>query len=103
MRPITIARYFCLLTSQLYNAAIGSPVSQAPLTGSLLYSADRNISIELFADLEELSRIVDISYCVGTTGIQKPFMCASRCTDFKGFTLVTVGNQTVVLNGRAKS
>lgn len=68
----------------------GNPI-QVPLTGSLL-EANRNISDELFADLEELSRIVDISYCVGATGtgIQKPFLCASRCQDFPHFELVTV-------------
>ena len=69
----------------------GNPSLQVPLTGSLS-EANRNISFKLFADLEELSRIVDISYCVGTTGtgIQKPFLCASRCQDFPHFELVTV-------------
>jgi hypothetical protein len=74
----------------------GNPVLQVPLTGSLL-EANRNISVELFADLEELSRIVDISYCVGATGtgIQKPFLCASRCQDFPHFELVTVSTLRV--------
>ena len=69
----------------------GDPTLQAPLIGSLS-EANRSISAELFADLEELSRIVDISYCVGATGtgIQKPFLCASRCQDFEHFELVTV-------------
>lgn len=53
-------------------------------------SDDPVISTELFQDLEELSRVVDISYCVGVTGIWKPFECASRCGDFKGWELVTV-------------
>lgn len=53
---------------------------------------NRTVSSELFYELEELARIVDISYCVGTTGILKPFMCASRCQDFPGFELVTVSN-----------
>ena len=53
-------------------------------------SDGRGISFELFRDLEELSRIVDVSYCVGVTGIQKPFLCAGRCQDFEGFELVTV-------------
>lgn len=52
------------------------------------------ISQTLFWELEELARIVDISYCVGTAGlgIQKPFTCASRCADrdFETFELVTV-------------
>lgn len=49
-----------------------------------------NISRSLFESLEELARIVDISYCVGSSGIQKPFSCLSRCKEFEGFELVTV-------------
>ncbi|KAL8831984.1 MAG: hypothetical protein Q9191_000546 [Dirinaria sp. TL-2023a] len=71
------------------HRVIAVPLSQVPLAGGILAGTDRNISAELFTDLEELSRIVDISYCVGTTGIQKPFLCASRCQDFEGFELVT--------------
>lgn len=78
------------LSALLYiHRVIAVPLSQVPLAGGILAGTDRNISAELFADLEELSRIVDISYCVGTTGIQKPFLCASRCQDFEGFELVT--------------
>lgn len=55
---------------------------------------DTLISQKLFWELEELARIVDISYCVGTAGlgIQKPFQCASRCSDrdFESFELLTV-------------
>ncbi|KAL8702121.1 MAG: hypothetical protein Q9224_000170, partial [Gallowayella concinna] len=63
---------------------------QAPLFVSEAQQTDRTISVELFDDLEELSRIVDITYCVGTAGlgILKPFLCASRCQDFKHFELV---------------
>jgi len=55
-------------------------------------SNDSSVSVELFAELEELARIVDISYCVGSTGlgIQKPFQCLSRCSEFENFELVTV-------------
>ena len=65
---------------------------QVPLSGTFPVNGGRGISEDLFADLEELSRIVDISYCVGLTGtgIQKPFECLSRCHDFGGFELVTV-------------
>tara|TARA_R110002003_G_scaffold384_1_gene19191 strand:- start:5095 stop:5409 length:315 start_codon:yes stop_codon:yes gene_type:complete len=60
----------------------------APTNGTLISQA-------LFWELEELARIVDIAYCVGTAGlgIQKPFQCASRCgdRDFETFELVTVG------------
>jgi len=67
--------------------------SQQPLVH---YSGNETlISQKLFWELEELARIVDISYCVGTAGlgIQKPFQCASRCSDrdFEDFELVTVG------------
>lgn len=54
------------------------------------------ISQDLFWELEQLARIVDISYCVGTAGlgIQNPFVCASRCADvdFESFELVTAWN-----------
>jgi len=52
----------------------------------------RNVSIQLFAELEELARIVDISYCVGLTGIRAPFSCASRCSDFESYELVDTWN-----------
>lgn len=54
-----------------------------------LGSNPRNVSQALFNSLEELARIVDIAYCVGSTGIQKPFRCLSRCNDFPAFELIT--------------
>ncbi|KXT18174.1 hypothetical protein AC579_7719 [Pseudocercospora musae] len=61
---------------------------------------DRHISAALFAELEELARIVDISYCVGSSsfGISKPFTCLSRCTDFPRFELVTTWNTGALLS-----
>ncbi|KAL1881042.1 hypothetical protein Plec18167_003583 [Paecilomyces lecythidis] len=55
---------------------------------------DRRVSPGLFESLDELARVVDISYCVGATGtgIQKPFECLSRCDEFQGFELVTTWN-----------
>lgn len=55
----------------------------------------RPISARLFGELEELARVVDIAYCVGTTGIQKPFLCASRCQDFNHFKLITVRDSLI--------
>lgn len=71
------------------------PTSQFPVAAESHTNSCHDISAELFADLEELSRIVDISYCVGLTGtgIQKPFKCASRCHEFQGFELVTVSSE----------
>ncbi|KAF2429898.1 alpha/beta-hydrolase [Tothia fuscella] len=62
--------------------------------------SNRSISPSLFVELEELARIVDITYCVGALGlgIQKPFECPSRCKDFKGFELVTTWNTGPLLS-----
>ena len=83
-----------LVSSCWLSLVLGAPALQAPLTGVSLATSSQNISVELFNDLEELSRVVDISYCVGITGtgIQKPFLCASRCQDFPSFELVTTWN-----------
>lgn len=56
------------------------------------------ISPSLFESLEELARIVDIAYCVGSTGIQKPFKCLSRCSEFEAFELVTTWNTGPLLS-----
>ncbi|KAI9704275.1 MAG: hypothetical protein M1836_007136 [Candelina mexicana] len=90
------------LLSSLYVAfwllgAQALPTSQSPF---ILDSDNNNrtISVQLFNELEELSRIVDISYCVGITGIQKPFLCASRCQEFPDFELVTTWNTGPLLS-----
>lgn len=61
---------------------------------------NRTVSVELFSELEELARIVDITYCVGLTslGINKPFSCLSRCKDFPKFELVTTWNTGPLLS-----
>ncbi|KAG5992830.1 hypothetical protein E4U43_003657 [Claviceps pusilla] len=48
-----------------------------------------SISTSLFAELERLARLVDISYCVGNTGVSKPFQCLSRCKEFPELVLET--------------
>lgn len=76
------------------------------LTWTLLASAlpayllanDKEISHQTFESLEELARIVDIAYCVGTTGIQQPFKCLSRCSDFESFELITTWNTGPLLS-----
>ena len=59
---------------------------QSPIAGGNI----KDVSVKLFMELEELARLVDISYCVGNTGVWKPFRCASRCVDFPGYELVDV-------------
>src|ERR1700712_5045594 len=56
------------------------------------------ISVRLFSHLERLSRLVDIAYCVGTTGLSRPFDCASRCKDFPTLGLVTTWNTGVLMS-----
>jgi hypothetical protein len=88
---------FCTLSVLAASFSRAHGAQQAPLQhprASAIPSAsnDSSISVALFAELEELARIVDISYCVGSTGlgIQKPFQCLSRCSEFDSFELVKV-------------
>jgi hypothetical protein len=72
---------------------------QSPIhTPSIADKSNHNISIPLFAELEELSRIVDIAYCVGVTGIWPPFECAGRCSEFASFELVDSWNTGPLLS-----
>jgi len=80
------------LLSALSVITTAVPNQQAPL---LRHAADdRTVSPELFSDLEELARVVDISYCVGLTGIgiSRPFKCLGRCSEFPEFELVKTWN-----------
>ncbi|KAH0286527.1 extracellular lipase, partial [Aureobasidium sp. EXF-3399] len=80
------------LLSVLTVVTTALPAHQAPL---LRHAADnRTVSPELFSDLEELARVVDISYCVGLTGIgiSRPFKCLGRCSEFPDFELVKTWN-----------
>lgn len=91
---------FLLLLVSLTSTSLIHPQLQSYLTHDSRPGNNGIISSDLFADLEELSRIVDIAYCVGLTGsgIQKPFLCASRCQEFGSFQLVTVGGSYVDRN-----
>ncbi|KAK0782749.1 hypothetical protein LTR91_025815 [Friedmanniomyces endolithicus] len=68
----------------------------------LLYptSNSHNITSTLFTNLEELARIVDISYCVSppSLGILHPFRCLSHCKEFPKFSLVTTWNTGPLLS-----
>ena len=61
-------------------------------------NSNQTISQATFDSLEEHARIVDVSYCVGSTGIQKPFKCLGRCSDFESFELVTTWNTGPLLS-----
>ena len=82
---------FTTAFAALFALAAGLPRDQQPVLFDP--STNRTISPTLFGELEELARIVDISYCVGTgtgLGIQKPFHCLGRCKEFSNFELVSV-------------
>ncbi|KAI7472124.1 extracellular lipase [Hortaea werneckii] len=59
----------------------------------------RKVSAPLFAELEELARIVDITYC--SPAIAKPFTCLSRCKDFPHFELITTWDTGPLLSDSA--
>ncbi|KAI1672560.1 Lipase [Pyrenophora tritici-repentis] len=87
---------YCLVfTAALVDGHRGDAIQQ-PLLRGANKANDTLITQKLFWELEELARIVDIAYCVGAAGlgIQKPFKCASRCSDrdFETFELVTAWN-----------
>jgi len=87
-----------LLAAGALAAATSPHEEQAPLLHHA--TSVRPVSAGLFAELEELARIVDITYCVGLTsfGITKPFNCLSRCSDFPDFQLVTTWNTGPLLS-----
>lgn len=87
MNSRTSMLYLCLSLWLWAWTAVGGVLPRPHLRTN-----DREISQQTFESLEELARIVDISYCVGTTGIQKPFKCLSRCSDFENFELITTWN-----------
>ncbi|CRK47838.1 hypothetical protein BN1723_007771 [Verticillium longisporum] len=44
-----------------------------------------------------MSRLVDIAYCVGTTGVSEPFSCASRCIEFPTLVLAKTWNTGILM------
>ncbi|OTB06674.1 hypothetical protein M426DRAFT_318732 [Hypoxylon sp. CI-4A] len=75
-----------------------SLTDQYPIPGHGDISTPSHVSAGFFGSLERLSRLVDITYCVGTTGITPPFSCASRCNDFPTLDLVTTWNTGVLMS-----
>lgn len=58
----------------------------------------QGISDSLFSSLERFARLVDIAYCVGTTGLTQPFSCASRCREFPFMELISTWNTGPLLS-----
>ncbi|KAK3355032.1 Alpha/Beta hydrolase protein [Neurospora tetraspora] len=88
------------------------PQGQHPLASLHDYAADTDggahtgtppaqkggVSLQFFASLERMARLVDITYCVGTTGVSKPFSCVSRCKDFPSLRLERTWNTGLLLS-----
>ncbi|KAL1993027.1 hypothetical protein VTN49DRAFT_3784 [Thermomyces lanuginosus] len=86
-----------LLVVQLWTILFGS-VATTVARPATSHGGDRQISPALFAELEELARLVDIAYCVGNTGVHKPFRCLNHCADFKQFELIRTWNTGPLLS-----
>lgn len=68
--------------------------SKLPSTSNPVTSL--NISQDLFTEFEELAHLSDVAYCVGYSGIQPPFKCLGRCSEFPTFQLVEVRSVTLL-------
>ena len=90
MPSLSIRRLISILLAIPLACAFSTPSSTLRESRSQQAASSQNITSRIFADLEEAARIVDITYCVGVTGVSKPFQCLSRCQDFPNFELVTV-------------
>lgn len=75
--------------------AVALANSQQPLDP---HNEPQPVSVSLFSSLERMSRLVDIAYCVGTTGVSEPFSCVSRCTEFPSLTLATTWNTGLLMS-----
>lgn len=62
------------------------------------FQSSKGVSNALFASLERLARLVDIAYCVGTTGLSSPFSCVSRCRDFPFLELETTWHTGILMS-----
>ncbi|KAL2757110.1 hypothetical protein ACRALDRAFT_1062717 [Sodiomyces alcalophilus JCM 7366] len=85
-KPLLLSTVLHLLLSiwMLGFASLAGATVQEPLAAS---DTPKPVSAALFSSIERLSRLVDITYCVGNTGVWKPFACASRCNEFPTLTL----------------
>ncbi|KAG9253622.1 Alpha/Beta hydrolase protein [Emericellopsis atlantica] len=81
-------------TTTTNGAAIDAQQPLAPPQGVV----PTTVSTPFFAELERLARLVDISYCIGNTGVSAPFQCVSRCNEFPTVSLVTTWNTGLLMS-----
>jgi hypothetical protein len=96
------AVFVLLLTIQLASASFWDHFSFLRHSDQHGISTLRNgtVSKQLYLELEELSRLVDITYCIGVQGpgIRRPFSCPSHCKDFPHVELLTTWNTGPLLS-----
>lgn len=86
------------LILSIVGLALGEAQHHLVIDSAPTQVTSRQISTPLFATLERLARLVDITYCVGTTGVSRPFECVSRCNEFPTLSLETTWNTGVLLS-----
>ena len=94
--------FLAYLSASLLVVAQSDGSSQQPLRSDsskeIALDSPIDVPLPLFANLERLSRLVDISYCIGYAGVSKPFECVSRCNDFPTLTLIKSWNTGILLS-----
>ncbi|KAK4218213.1 Alpha/Beta hydrolase protein [Rhypophila decipiens] len=108
---LPLAAFIILLSSIPGNEALANPLLPHDNQHPILPNPNNNdailsskittrdgVSVPFFASLERMARLVDIAYCVGTTGISRPFSCASRCKDFPTLTLTRTWNTGILMS-----
>jgi hypothetical protein len=94
----TVFNILRLFSFGVVAIAWASPIfDQDPLIQDQSADTLGGVSANFFASVERLSRLADITYCVGTSGIRQPFSCISRCKDFPSLELVTTWNTGALL------
>lgn len=84
-------RQVALILASSLGSSTTARADQHPLLAAH-DASPHGVSPGFFSSLERLSRLVDIAYCVGNTGVSAPFSCASRCRDFPSLHLVSTWN-----------
>lgn len=93
---LLVSLLLCLSQHETGASALDIGLRQQPVRHAALQP--NSVSVRLFAELERLARLVDISYCIGTTGVSKPFNCASRCSEFPTLSLANTWNTGLLLS-----
>ncbi len=89
---------YAFLSALLWGAP-ESPSTQGQKPLSSTYDVTKQgVSTAFFASLERMARLVDVAYCVGTTGVSSPFSCASRCNEFPTVELIRTWNTGILLS-----